>query len=122
MANKTIDRRKAGLARSQAAKATSQLKPKPARPGADKGADQSDLKLEKTARGGKAETLEVEESETEELALDEETEEGSEVVDEVEAEEEEEAGDDDTDEQEEEETASAAEEPGAEETGDEEEA
>src|SRR5579883_1186230 len=68
MANRTMDRRKAGSARSQAAKAA---RPKPARPGAGKGADQSSLKLEKTARGGKAETLEIEESETEELALDE---------------------------------------------------
>src|SRR5579885_680376 len=87
MANRTMDRRKAGSARSQAAKAA---RPKPARPGAGKGADQSSLKLEKTARGGKAETLEIEESETEELALDEAGEvEEEEAVDQSEVEEEE---------------------------------
>jgi preprotein translocase SecE subunit len=89
MANRTMDRRKAGSARSQAAKAA---KPKPVRPGAGKGADQASLKLEKTARGSKAETLEIEESETEALALDDagEVEEEEEAVDQVEVEEEEE--------------------------------
>jgi preprotein translocase subunit SecE len=91
MANRTIDRRKAGSARSQAAKATKKPEPKPARPGAGKGDNQSSLKLEKTARSGKAETLEIEESETDELALDEEGEvEEEEVVDQAEVDEEEE--------------------------------
>lgn len=93
MANRTIDRKKAGLARSQAARATNKPKPKPTGPGAGKGTEQSSLKLEKTARSSKAETLEIEANETDELALDEETEadeaEG-EVVDEVGEEEEEE--------------------------------
>ena len=71
MANKTIDRRKAGSARSQAAKAA---KPKPARPGAGKGTSQSSLKLDKPARSSQTETLEIEASETDELALDEEAE------------------------------------------------
>jgi preprotein translocase SecE subunit len=87
MANKTIDRKKAVPARSQAAKPS----PKPAsakatRPSGTTQEKPSALKQEKSARTG-AEVLEVEDVETEELVVDEDTEADEEAVDEVEEEE-----------------------------------
>jgi len=100
MANKTIDRKKAVPARSQAAKAS----PKSARTSAVRpgGAIQdkpSDLKQEKAAREA-LEVEEVEEVETEELVTEEEVEADEELVDEEEEEVDEEEFDEEDEEEE----------------------
>ncbi|HEY7349848.1 MAG TPA: preprotein translocase subunit SecE [Ktedonobacterales bacterium] len=83
MANKTIDRKKAVPARSQAAKVSPKgASGKATRPGGNNAGKPSDPKQEKASRAG-AEVLEVEEVEPEALEADEEAEVDEEAVDEA---------------------------------------
>jgi preprotein translocase SecE subunit len=87
MANKTIDRKKAVPARSQAAKASPKsASAKATRPNSNMAGKSADLKQAKSAQAG-ADVLEVEDAETEALVGDEEAEAAEDVVDEVDADE-----------------------------------
>src|SRR5579859_2451835 len=87
MANKTMDRKKAAPARSQAARnSLKSAGAKAPRPNVTRETEQSDLKLEKATSGADTEVLEAEDLEADETAVDEESGE-AEAIEETEEEE-----------------------------------